>query len=240
MITQSEKYQIFLKEQAQNFEIELDDNQIEKLIEYMHLILQINKQINLTRITNPKEFVEKHIIDSLAILPFIKREEQNIIDIGTGGGFPGVPLAIVCPKNKFVLLDATAKKLKVIERITKELNINNITFVHARAEIASHYPAYRDHFDYAVSRAVAQLKILIELCLPFVKVGGEFIAYKSDPYNNELALSEEILKELNGELITVNEYRLPITSSSRVLIDIAKKNKTPKKYPRKFSEIKNG
>lgn len=240
MITQSEKYQALLKEELEGFNIELGQNQLEVLIEYMRLILQINKQINLTRITDPKEFIDKHLIDSLTILPFIKKENQNIIDVGTGGGFPGIPLAIAMPANKFVLMDSTAKKLKVVEQIAKELKINNITFLHARAEEATHYPAYRDHFDYAVSRAVAELRILAELCLPFVKVGGEFIAYKSEPYNQELAKAQDIIEVLGGKVTQTTEYRLPISSSSRILIEIVKKEGTPKGYPRKFSAIKNG
>ena len=226
MLTQSEKYQNFLSNQCNDFNIELTPEQCSTLIEYMRLILQINKQINLTRIVEPNEFIEKHLFDSLIILPYIKKTDQNIIDIGTGGGFPGIPLAVKFPQNKFVLLDSTAKKLKVIEEIAKELKINNITFVHSRAETASNYPAYRDHFDYAVSRAVAQLQMLVELCLPFVKVGGEFI--------------DEIINLLNGEVDFINEYKLPLTSTSRVLIDIVKKDKTPKNYPRKFAVIKNG
>lgn len=239
MITQSERYQVLLEEQLKYLNIELTKPQLEALIEYMRLILQVNKQINLTRITDPEDFIDKHIIDSLTILPLIKKQDQNIIDVGTGGGFPGIPLAIARPQNQYVLLDSTAKKLKVVESLAKELNIKNITFVHARAEEASHYPAFRDHFDYAVSRAVAELRILAELCLPFVKVGGEFIAYKSEPYNQELMKANDIIKKLGGNVIQTTELRLPITSSSRVIIDVMKKFKTPSTYPRKYSTIKN-
>ncbi len=239
MITQSQKYQNILENNLKEIDIKLSQPKLEALVEYMHLLLKVNKSINLTRIVHPEDFIDKHLIDSLTILPLIKHSDQNIIDIGTGGGFPGIPLAVATPKNKFVLLDSTGKKLRVVEQIANEIGVKNITFVHARAEEASRLPAYRDHFDYAISRAVAELNILSELCLPFVKVGGELIAYKSEPIQKEMAKAEDIIEKLGGEIIAKKELRLPITSSSRVLIEIIKKEKTPEQYPRKFSIIKN-
>lgn len=230
----------FLNEELKRNNITLDQDQKEKLLNYMDAILDYNQHINLTRITDPEEFILKHLIDSLLILEFIPENlRSNIIDIGTGGGFPGVPLAIALPDCQFVLLDSTGKKLKVIEEIAKKLNINNIKCLHARAEQASRLAEYRDKFDCAVSRAVALLPVLLELSLPFVKPDGIFIALKNENYKNELELSKDILKNLNGEVSQIKEVELTPGLENHIILEIIKKSKTPKKYPRDYKVIKN-
>lgn len=231
-------YSGFLNEELDKNKIYLSEIQKSQLLGYMNSLLDINHQINLTRITDPKEFILKHLIDSLLILPFIRGEDIKIIDVGTGGGFPGIPLAIALPDAHVVLLDSTAKKLRVVESIAKENDIDNVLCVHARAEVAGRLPAYRDQFDYVVSRAVASLPILLELCLPFLKPGGSFIALKNTNYKEELDKSSDILKSLSGEIGRIKEYSLSPELEDHVFIEIVKKDKTPQEYPREYNIIK--
>ena len=172
-----------------------------ELVNYMKGILEWNEKINLTAIKNPGEFVIKHFFDSFpaAMLPEF-RNAETIIDVGTGGGFPGVPLAALCPEKKFVLADSLAKRLRVIDAVAIESGITNITTVHGRAEDLGRNPDYRETFDVCVSRAVASLPVLLEYCLPFVKVGGTFIAYKGPEAEEEIKISSVALKKLGGKI----------------------------------------
>lgn len=238
MTNQIEKYSDILTKFIVEYDIELTREQIEKIIRYMFKILDLTEKVNLTSIKDPEEFIEKHLLDSLLALPYIKKEDQKIIDVGTGGGFPGVPLAIALPKDHFILLDSTKKKLMMVEEAVKSLGITNVTCVHARAEDASHFPAYRDSYDYVISRAVAPLQILSELCLPFLKPDGTFLAFKGKQYQDEVDDSLDIVKKLNGEISSIEEFQLIPSQSTRVIIKMQKKGKTPENYPRSFSAMK--
>ena len=203
-----------------------------ELVNYMKGILEWNEKINLTAIKNPGEFVIKHFFDSFpaAMLPEF-RNAETIIDVGTGGGFPGVPLAVLCPEKKFVLADSLAKRLRVIDAVAIESGITNITTVHGRAEDLGRNPDYRETFDVCVSRAVASLPVLLEYCLPFVKVGGTFIAYKGPEAEEEIKISSGALKKLGGKIDRVVDESDGTYSHN--LIVITKSSSTPKAYPRK-------
>ena len=203
-----------------------------ELVNYMKGILEWNEKINLTAIKNPGEFVIKHFFDSFpaAMLPEF-RNADTIIDVGTGGGFPGVPLAALCPEKKFVLADSLAKRLRVIDAVAIESGITNITTVHGRAEDLGRNPDYRETFDVCVSRAVASLPVLLEYCLPFVKVGGTFIAYKGPEAEEEIKISSVALKKLGGKIDRVVDESDGTYSHN--LIVITKSSSTPKSYPRK-------
>ena len=203
-----------------------------ELVNYMKGILEWNEKINLTAIKNPGEFVIKHFFDSFpaAMLPEF-RNAETIIDVGTGGGFPGVPLAALCPGKNFVLADSLAKRLRVIDAVAIESGITNITTVHGRAEDLGRNPDYRETFDVCVSRAVASLPVLLEYCLPFVKVGGTFIAYKGPEAEEEIKISSAALKKLGGKIDRIVDASDGTYSHN--LIVITKSSSTPKAYPRK-------
>ncbi|HIV80267.1 MAG TPA: 16S rRNA (guanine(527)-N(7))-methyltransferase RsmG [Candidatus Avanaerovorax faecigallinarum] len=203
-----------------------------ELVNYMKGILEWNEKVNLTAIKNPGEFVIKHFFDSFpaAKLPEF-RNAETIIDVGTGGGFPGVPLAALCPEKKFVLADSLAKRLRVIDKVALESGITNITTVHGRAEDLGRNPDYRETFDVCVSRAVASLPVLLEYCLPFVKVGGTFIAYKGPEAEEEIKISSGALKKLGGKIDRIVDASDGTYSHN--LIVITKSSSTPKAYPRK-------
>ena len=203
-----------------------------ELVNYMKGILEWNEKINLTAIKNPGEFVIKHFFDSFpaAMLPEF-RNADTIIDVGTGGGFPGVPLAALCSEKKFVLADSLAKRLRVIDAVAIESGITNITTVHGRAEDLGRNPDYRETFDVCVSRAVASLPVLLEYCLPFVKVGGTFIAYKGPEAEEEIKISSVALKKLGGKIDRVVDESDGTYNHN--LIVITKSSSTPKAYPRK-------
>ena len=213
----------------EEYNIECDSYKEEKLQGYMEKLLKWNESINLTAIKDEEEFVIKHYADSLAVLDLVEYEDaEKIIDLGTGGGFPGIPLAIFSPEKKFTLVDSLGKRLKVIDDIAGELGIKNIKTVHGRAEDLGQDSKYREKFDLCVSRAVAELSTLCEYCLPFVKTEGYFIAYKSMEVREELENAESAAELLGGELEAVYE-----TETDHSLVIIRKLMKTPKSYPRR-------
>lgn len=209
------------------------DDVMEKLMGYMHGIISWNEKVNLTNLTEEDEFIEKHYIDSLLLWNSESfKKADKIIDVGTGGGFPGVPLAILYPEKEFVLLDSLKKRLNIINSLTDELGINNVTTFHGRAEDAAKQKDMREAFGLCVSRAVANLTSLAELCIPFVKVGGYFVAYKGPGAYDEAKEAENAINILGGKLesITVPEGQ---KESEHTLITILKTANTPEKYPRK-------
>lgn len=212
--------------------------QAEALAAYMQMVIDNNTRVNLTAITEPDAFIEKHIVDSLAALPFIKGEGARVIDVGTGGGFPGIVLAVMLPDDHFTLLDSTAKKLAAVEHMAGRLGLTNVTCVHARAEEAARLPAFRDRFDYAVSRAVAALPVLAELSLPFVKPGGALLAFKGKGFEAEVTAAATLIEKLGGEAARAEVMALPDSGETRALIIIEKKNATPKAYPRSYARMK--
>ena len=217
--------------------IEITDEQLKKFYLYYRELVKWNTVINLTAITELPDVLEKHFLDSLSIVKVIPKEKLNagisLIDIGTGAGFPGIPLAIVFPKTKVVLMDSLNKRLNFLNRMIEELHLENARTVHARAEDLARQKNYREKFDVVCSRAVASLNVLSEYCIPFAGAGGEFVAYKSENADEEIRKAGRAVKVLGGEFRTAEKFLLPDTDYERVLICITKKKPTPPAYPRK-------
>ncbi len=216
------------------FGIELTPNEIMKYTRYMEQILEYNQHINLTSITDKDEFIKKHYADS--ILGALNDEfmaGEKIIDVGTGAGFPGVPLAILFPDKEFVLLDSLNKRLKIVSEICHEAGINNVRVLHARAEDAGKNKEYREQFDICISRAVADLSILSELCLPLVAEGGYFLSYKGSNYEEELESAGKAIKTMGGRLERIERIYSNEVEFNHNIIFIEKIKNTPAQYPRK-------
>lgn len=204
------------------------NNITKQLYTYMECILESNNNINLTSITNPNEFIVKHFIDSLIISEYI--DGNKILDVGTGAGFPGIPLAINNPDKNFVLLDSVNKKLNVIRGTLPKISINNVDVIHSRAEDLAHDSEYREQFDCVVSRAVANLTTLVEYMLPFAKVGGMIICLKGPNYEQELMDASKAIDILGGKVEKTMSFN--IEDNERNIIFIKKYKTTPEKFPR--------
>jgi 16S rRNA (guanine527-N7)-methyltransferase len=227
-----EEWKIILNEQLKELKIELDDNKKDKFYEYMELLIKWNENINLTAITEPKEVLQKHFIDSLTALKYIK-ENNSVIDVGTGAGFPGIPLKIANDSIKVTLLDSLNKRINFLNDVIKNLKLESINTIHSRAEEAGKDINLREKFDVAVSRAVAPLNILVEYLLPFVKKDGICICMKGNNVTEEIENSKNAIKLLGGKIEKVEEFTLPNSDINRTIIIIRKMEKTPSKYPRK-------
>ena len=215
----------------------LNDEALERFDKYAEMLVAWNEKINLTSITEPDEIVKKHFLDSLAILDCLDLPEgSSLIDVGTGAGFPGIPLLIARPDLKITLLDSTQKKLGVIEDILNKMCLSAET-VHARAEEAAKDPAFREQFDFATARAVANLRELSEYCLPFVRIGGKFISLKGPEGEEELKEAEKAIAVLGGKVKCINRFELD-DCGKRTIISIKKINFTEPKYPRPSGQIK--
>ncbi len=212
--------------------VKLNSVQLNQFQKFYELLIEKNKVMNLTGITEYDEVVEKHFVDSIAI-GTIAKMEGKIIDIGTGAGFPGIPLKIAYPEIEIVLLDSLNKRIKFLNEVIDELELEGITTIHGRAEDFAQNLEYREQFDYCVSRAVANLSTLNEYCLPFVKIGGEFISYKSGDIEDEIIKSKQAVNILGGKIKEIEKFELPSKSGSRSFVCIEKVKKTAKKYPRK-------
>lgn len=221
-----------IQNEANELHISLSEEQTEKFFNYMQLLLEWNEKINLTAITEPKEILQKHFIDSLTIYPYLT-EKSTIIDVGTGAGFPGIPLKIVNPNHTVVLLDALNKRLNFLQEVIKQLELKEIKTIHARAEEGAKNKQYREMFDIAISRAVAPLNVLVEYVLPFVKIGGRCIAMKGNNAKEEIQNSQKAIEVLGGEIEKIEKFKLPNSEIERTVILIKKIKKTPEKYPRK-------
>lgn len=209
--------------------INLTEDIKQKLRVYYELLVDWNEKINLTAITNLEPVYEKHFADSISSVKYLKTN-TTLCDIGTGAGFPGLVIAIFRPDIKVVLVDALQKRVNFLNEVINQLNLNNVEVLHHRAEDEIFKTKYLNSFDYVVSRAVARLNTLIEYCLPFVKIGGEFIAYKSEKSEEEIKECNNSLKLLGGASIKIEEYKL--SEFFRCLLFIKKKEKTSNKYPR--------
>ena len=212
--------------------ITLSDGQIHQFLKYYELLVEKNKVMNLTAITEFDEVIEKHFLDSLQIAQYIDlNKEVSIIDVGTGAGFPGVPLKIAFPEIEVVLLDSLNKRINFLNEVIDELGLEKITALHGRAEDYGKNKEYREQFDYCVSRAVANMSSLSEYCLPFVKVGGSFIPYKSGNFDEELENAKKAVFLLGGKIEKVERFAL--SDAQRSFVFIKKEQNTAKKYPRK-------
>ena len=221
-----------LKEKAEAIGVLLDEAILEQFYEYKNLVIDWNEKINLTAITDDAEFIVKHFVDSLTINKYIEKN-KTIIDIGTGAGFPGIPLKILNKDNKIVLFDSLNKRLKVLEDIIEKIKLENIETLHGRAEETFKNKKYREMYDIAVSRAVAALNVLVELMLPAVKVGGICICMKGNNADIEIDEAKKAIKELGGEILKVEKIVLPELNLERNIVVIKKVKQTPKQYPRK-------
>ncbi len=212
----------------------LEEKKKKQFYRFYELLIEYNKVMNLTAITEYDEVVKKHFVDSLAIQNIIDLNEiQTLVDVGTGAGFPGIPLKIVYPHLKVTLLDALNKRVKFLDIVIKELGLKNISAEHGRAEDFAKNKKYREKYDLCVSRAVANLSTLSEYCIPFVHLGGCFIPYKSENIDEELEQSKKAISILGGNVEDVVRFKLTDTDIGRSLIKIKKEKKTPEKYPRK-------
>ena len=233
---EKEEFNLNLKEKAEKLNINLSNDQIEKFYKYMNILLKWNEFMNLTAITNPDEIILKHFIDSLSINEYIN-ENDKIIDVGTGAGFPGIPLKIVNEEAEMMLLDSLNKRLNFLEEVIKENNLSKIETLHSRAEDAGRNNLYREKYDIAVSRAVAPMNILAEYLLPFVKIQGKCIFMKSAKIEEELEESKKAIELLGGRIEKIDKFNLINTEISRSVIIIRKIKNTPDKYPRKAGDI---
>ena len=217
---------------AAGADLTLED--VEKFSKYGDLLLEWNKIMNLTAVTDEREIVLKHYIDSITILPYLDRICcKTFIDIGTGAGFPGIPVKILRPDINVVLLDSLGKRVNFLNIVISELGLKEIRAVHMRAEDGGKSQNYRENFDFCVSRAVASLDVLSEYCLPFVKVGGYFISMKGPAVFEEAEKGERAIEVLGGKLEEIREIDVPFVEGKRYAAVIRKIGKTPEKYPRK-------
>ena len=224
-----------LKNGFSAMKLSVSDAQIAQLEDFTARMLETNKVMNLTRITDPKEIAEKHLLDCASLLQAADFSKKSVVDVGCGAGFPGMPLHILCPSCKLTLLDSLGKRIRFLQGCIDAMNLSDIEAVHARAEEFA--AKHREQYDFAVSRAVAQLNVLAELSLPLVKQGGAFIAMKSNDTDEELERAKKAIRLLGGEIQKIIDYTIPHTEITHRLVVIRKKNHTPKQYPRPFRKI---
>ena len=216
-----------LKEYLEKLNIEINDRQEEQFVQYMNLLVEWNEKMNLTAITEREQVFIKHFADSLTPLMYFDFKGKSVIDVGTGAGFPGLPLKIAEPTIELTLL----------ETVGQNLELENVHYIHARAEEGSRMPEHREQYDIAVSRAVASLNVLSEYDLPYVKVGGKFIALKGPTAYDEIKEGEKAVEILGGEITSVKEVTLPQTDITHTIVEITKIKSTDEKYPRRAKKI---
>lgn len=238
-----------LKEKAKEINLELNEEKIKQFNIYYECLIEKNKVMNLTAITEKNEVIDKHFVDSIAIKKVLEKEngirqsivgeaiEHNkkikVLDIGTGAGFPGIPLKIVYSNWDMTLLDSLNKRIKFLQEVVEELELPFVELLHGRAEDYAKQKEYRGQYDLCVSRAVAHLATLSEYCLPYVKIGGYFISYKSGTVTEELEEAKQAIGQLGGKVIDVVPFSLPDTDIERTFVIIKKVKETPNKFPRK-------
>ena len=227
-----EQFNQYFKEMLEKINVKLNDKQIEDFYCYMNELVEWNKNINLTAITEQNEVIQKHFIDSLTILKYLE-DNSRIIDVGTGAGFPGIPLKVSNETLDITLLDSLNKRILFLDNIIEKIRLSKIKTVHSRVEDAAINPQYREKYDVATSRAVAQLNVLLEYLLPLVRVGGKCICMKGGNIEEELQNSKKALEILGGKVENIESFELPNSDIKRNIIIIKKVKNTPKAYPRK-------
>lgn len=227
-----EKFEEILRTYLKKIDIELSKKQIEQFYTYMNLLLEWNEKINLTAITEPEEVILKHFVDSLTISAYIKKGSK-LVDMGTGAGFPGIPLKILRDDIEITLVDSLNKRINFLNEVIKELELREISTVHARAEEFGQNKKYREKFDIATSRAVANLSTLSEYLVPLVKLEGKIICMKGSEVKEEVENAKNAIKILGGKMEKEESFNLPNSDMKRNLVIIKKIKNTPAKYPRK-------
>ena len=227
-----EEFKREFEKYLEKMSISLNKEQYDQFYAYMVLLIEWNEKINLTAITEPQEIILKHFVDSLTIAQYIE-EGKTIIDMGTGAGFPGIPLKIYRNDVKVVLADSLNKRIKFLNEVIEKLQLKNIETIHCRAEELGKNKEYREKFDYATSRAVANLSTLSEYLLPFVKLNGSGIFMKTMEIDEELENAKKAIKILGGRIEKVNKFKIPESDLGRSIIIVKKEKQTPSKYPRK-------
>jgi len=227
-----EEFSKELTKLASKIEIELSLDEIEKLYKFMYLLLEWNEKINLTAITEPEDIILKHFVDSITIKKYIK-SENKVLDMGTGAGFPGIPLKIISSDTYFTLVDSLNKRIIFLNEVCDKLKLDKIENIHSRAEELAKNKKYREQYDVVTSRAVARLASLVEYMLPFVKVGGKCICMKGSNVDEELIEAKKAINVLGGEIEKVDKFLLPNSDIERNIVIIKKIKNTSCKYPRK-------
>ena len=234
MINSTDLMLHFMQEAFDGFWIQPTTSQYQQFARYYEYLVQVNQRINLTRITEPKDVAVKHFFDSITVFqPEAFPNGAFLADIGTGAGFPGVPLAIMRPDLKIVLVDSLNKRTRFLLDLVDLLELNSVQVVHSRAEDFARDPRYREKFDFVLARAVASLNILVEYCLPVVKLGGWFLAMKGPRAQEEVEAAQNAIKTLGGGKIDIQLNQLPLIGESRVIVKVSKTKRTPVLYPRK-------
>lgn len=225
---------MILNDDIKEFGITLSDSQIDQFMMYYEILIEWNQVMNLTAITAFDEVCTKHFLDSISLCKAIDcTQEYTLMDVGTGAGFPGIPLKIVFPNLQITLLDSLGKRVKFLNEVIQRLGLHGIQAIHGRAEDYAKANLLREKFDICVSRAVANLSTLSEYCIPYVKEGGFFISYKSEKLSEEMSDAKKAIEILGGNIVSQNEFLLPNSDIYRNLLVIQKIALTPKKYPRK-------
>ena len=227
-----EDFYKIIDEYSSKLQVKLNEKQKEQFFEYMNLLIEWNEKINLTAIIEPKEIILKHFIDSITISKYIK-ENSYVADIGTGAGFPGIPLKILRDDINIVLVDSLNKRINFLNEVIEKLELKNITTIHARAEEFGRNKEYREKFDIVTSRAVANLSTLSEYLLPIAKINGKCLCMKGPAAGEEIEKAQNAIKILGGRINNVYEFELSNSDIERTIIEIEKINKTASKYPRK-------
>ncbi|MBE7023116.1 MAG: 16S rRNA (guanine(527)-N(7))-methyltransferase RsmG [Ruminococcaceae bacterium] len=218
---------------------DLDERKMEKFEKFSSLLVEWNEKMNLTAVTDPEGISVKHFLDSIAPLSAVNfKEGARVIDVGTGAGFPGIPIRIVRDDLNFTFLDSLNKRINFLNEVSKELSFENVEFVHGRAEEAGKDKRFREKYDYAVSRAVANMKVLCEYCLPFVKVGGAFAAFKQFEVDDEISDAKAMIGSLGGAVCDIKEVKIPQSDIVRKIVIVEKVKETPSQFPRRANKIK--
>lgn len=233
-----EKKIAYIREKIAELDLEITEAQVIQFYQYYEILVEKNKVMNLTGITEFEEVVQKHFVDSLSLVWIEElRDVDNVIDVGTGAGFPGIPLKIAFPHLKVTLLDSLNKRVLFLREVMEVCGLTGIEAVHGRAEDIARDTQYREQFSLCVSRAVANLAVLSEYCLPFVKVGGGFVSYKSGEIREELDEAKKAVQLLGGKVVRKKVFELPGTDIGRSLVKIEKVSSCTKRYPRKAGVI---